>query len=53
MIKERLGERKGIALYPTKESLFNIMEKIKEIIESKQNASAYELISALNPIIRG
>jgi group II intron reverse transcriptase/maturase len=53
MIKERLGEKCGIALYPSKESLNRIFSKIKSIIKLNQNITAYELISRLNPIIRG
>jgi len=53
MIKERLGKKEGIALYPTKSNLFKIMDKIKYIIKINQNVTAYELISKLNPVIRG
>lgn len=53
MIKERLGQKEGIALYPTKSNLYRAMKKVRQIIEISQNATAYELISNLNPVIRG
>ena len=50
--KERLG-KSGIALYPNKKKLASIKAKLKGIFRSSSNLSAYELISRVNPIIRG
>lgn len=43
----------AIALYPNKDKLINFIAKIKEIVHDSQNLSAMELISKMNPIIRG
>jgi RNA-directed DNA polymerase len=53
MIKERLGIKEGIALYPDKDKVKEVIKKIKNVINRSQNISAYELITKLNPIIRG
>lgn len=53
MIKAHLGEKEGIALYPSKASLFKIMSKLKNIFKNSTNDSSYTLIAKLNPIIRG
>ena len=50
--KERLG-KSGVALYPNKKKLASIKAKLKDIFRSSSNLSAYELISRVNPIIRG
>lgn len=50
--KERLG-KSGIALYPKREKLKAIKTKLRNIFRSSSNVSAYELISKVNPIIRG
>lgn len=42
-----------IALYPNKDKMLNFIRKLKEIIVVSKNLSAIELISKLNPIIRG
>jgi len=42
-----------IALYPNRDKVINFIKKLKEIIKSSKNLSAMELISELNPIIRG
>jgi len=52
MIKERLGMKKGIALYPDKEKVKEVIRKIKDVINRSESLSAYELITKLNPIIR-
>lgn len=45
--------RGAIALYPNREKLMKFISHVKEIIYTSQNLSAIELISKLNPIIRG
>jgi RNA-directed DNA polymerase len=50
--KERIG-MSGIALYPQKSKLRDIINKIRLIFKNSQNFSAYQLIAKLNPIIRG
>lgn len=50
--KNRIGQS-GIALYPNKEKVKEIIRKLKLIFELSQNLSAYELILKLNPIIKG
>jgi len=52
MFKEKIG-RSGIALYPQKENLLDIIKKIQKIIYKSSNSSSYTLITELNPIIRG
>lgn len=43
----------GIALYPNKNKVREIIRKGKEILKKSSNLSAVELISKLNPIIGG
>lgn len=43
----------AIAVYPNRVNVIAFIRKIKSIFEKAQNASAIELISELNPIIRG
>ena len=50
--KEKLG-RSGIALYPNKRGVKTIIKRLKDTIMKNYNLTAYELISLLNPIIRG
>jgi len=45
--------RPGIAMYPNKNKVKEIINKLKETFKKNYNKSAYELISTLNPIIRG
>jgi len=45
--------RPGIALYPNKNKVKEVIRKLKMIIKKNYNSSAYELISILNPVIRG
>lgn len=52
LFKERLG-KSGVALYPNKKKLAAVKAKLKGIFRSNSNLSAYELISKVNPIIRG
>lgn len=44
---------RGIALYPNKEKVYNVIKKLKYIIKTSQNLTSYSLISLLNPIITG
>lgn len=48
--KHTLG---AIALYPNREKLLKFISHIKDVVHDSQNFSAIELISKLNPIIRG
>lgn len=50
--KDKIGKA-GIALYPRKDKLDEIVKKIKNIINKSYNEKAYSLITRLNPIIRG
>ena len=43
----------AIALYPNRKRLIEFISKIADIIRKSQNLSAMELISKLNPIVRG
>jgi hypothetical protein len=43
----------AIALYPNKVKVINFIKKLKEIVKESQNLTAVELITKLNPIIRG
>lgn len=43
----------AIALFPNRNKVTNFISKLKGIIHESQNLSAVELISKLNPIIRG
>jgi RNA-directed DNA polymerase len=52
MIFRRLNQS-GIALFPNKVKVAAVIDKLREIFRSSQNRTAYELISILNPIIRG
>lgn len=44
---------RGIALYPNRDKVLNIIKRIKNIFKESQNSTAYTLIAKLNPIIRG
>nr|YP_010121826.1 hypothetical protein KQ509_mgp04 [Monilinia fructicola]QRF72202.1 hypothetical protein [Monilinia fructicola] len=48
--KNTLG---AIALYPNREKLIKFISHVKDIVHASQNLSAIELISKLNPVIRG
>ena len=50
---QKQSERRGIALYPNKEKVYDVIKKLKYIIKSSQNLTSYSLISLLNPIITG
>lgn len=50
--KDRIG-LSGIALYPNKLKMMEHIKKLKKVFNLGQNKTAYELISELNPIIRG
>jgi hypothetical protein len=43
----------GVALYPNKEKVKAIRAKLRREFRVNQNLTAYELISKLNPIIKG
>jgi RNA-directed DNA polymerase len=47
------GYNGGIALYPNKVKVRNFISKLNSIFASSNNLTAVELISKLNPIIRG
>jgi RNA-directed DNA polymerase len=47
------GYTGGIALYPNKEKVRNFIHKLSQIFASSNNLSSVELITRLNPIIRG
>lgn len=49
----RRDSRGVIALYPNKDKVRNFIQNLKEIIKRSLNLTAMELISKLNPIIRG
>jgi hypothetical protein len=49
--KDRIGQP-GIALYPQKDKVKNIINKLRLVFKKNLNLSAYELIAKLNPIIR-
>lgn len=53
IMHSRIGKKEGIAVYPSKESVVKIMDKVKEITQTNNNLSAFELITKLNPILRG
>jgi hypothetical protein len=40
-------------LYPQKDKVKNIINKLRLVFKKSLNLSAYELIEKLNPIIRG
>ena len=50
--KERIGKN-GIALYPQKKKVYNIIAKLREIFRKNYNDTAYTLITKINPILRG
>ncbi len=51
--KGPLKQAGGIALYPNKEKVRNFIHKLNHIFGTSTNLSAVELITRLNPIIRG
>jgi RNA-directed DNA polymerase len=51
-IFRHIGER-GIALYPNKQKVYEVIKKLRNIIKKGQNLTSYSLISLLNPIISG
>jgi RNA-directed DNA polymerase len=53
VIFSRKKSENVIALYPNKEKVRNFIQTLKKIVHESQNLSAIELISKLNPIIRG
>lgn len=44
---------RGIALYPNKTKVLSFIEKLKLIFKKSMNLDAYNLITKLNPILRG
>lgn len=53
MVFSRENFNNVIALFPNKEKVRNFILKLKQIISDSQNLTAMELISKLNPMIRG
>jgi RNA-directed DNA polymerase len=53
MVFSREYSNNVIALFPNKEKVRNFILKLKLIISDSQNLTAIELISKLNPMIRG
>lgn len=53
MVFSRENSNNEIALFPNKEKVRNFILKLKQIISDSQNLTAIELISKLNPMIRG
>lgn len=53
MVLSRENSNNVIALFPNKEKVRNFILKLKQIISDSQNLTAMELISKLNPMIRG
>lgn len=53
MVFSRENSNNVIALFPNKEKVRNFIQKLKQIISESQNLTAMELISKLNPMIRG
>ena len=53
MVFSRENSNNVIALFPNKEKVRNFILKLKQIINDSQNLTAMELISKLNPMIRG
>ena len=49
----RLKGRPILYVHPSRSQLKAIKLRIKQLLRSKQNSSAYNIISELNPIIRG
>lgn len=43
----------GIAVYPQKDKLQNIISKLRAITRNSSNLTGYQLVSIINPIIRG
>jgi RNA-directed DNA polymerase len=46
-------DKDGIAVYPQKDKLKNIISKLRTITRKSFNLTAYQLIANINPIIRG
>lgn len=44
---------RGIALYPNKKKMHNLIAKVKFIFKKSNNLDAYNLTAKLNPILRG
>ena len=52
LFHDNIGQE-GIACYPQKGKVQELLSKLKQIFKSSNNLTAYTLISKLNPIIRG
>jgi len=48
-----LTEKIRVMIYPERSKVLKFRRKIKEIINTSYNLTAYELIKLINPIIRG
>jgi RNA-directed DNA polymerase len=47
------NDKKRIKIYPDKSTIFNIKERVREIIKNNRAISSYNLIKVLRPIIIG
>ena len=45
--------KEAIALYPNRKRLTMFLDRVKKVFQGSQNVTAMELISKLNPMIRG
>lgn len=43
----------GIAVYPSKDKVVEVLNKVKQLIRNSKNSTAFKLIADLNPILRG
>ena len=53
LIRYKSDIEDGIVIYPSKDKVKLITNKLKNIIAKNQNKTAFELITILNPILRG
>jgi hypothetical protein len=53
MIYNKQEGKAAIALYPNRQKVIAHIQKLRSIFKESQNSSAMELISKLNPVIRG
>ena len=53
IITIKRGNKPRIKIYPSKESQERLLDKVRTIIQNNRNASAYNLIHLLRPIIIG
>lgn len=53
IFRKGVAQKKGIALFPNKHKVRSFIHRLREVYINSINLSAMELISKLNPIIRG